>query len=83
MRKGIMISVIMNGKPVKVHVEFFPSKEKKVVKLEDRRTGIELLKNLDLHLDSYILVRDDMPIPIDQKLNDGDKIKILSVVSGG
>jgi sulfur carrier protein ThiS len=66
-----------------VKVEFFPSKEKGTVELKMPATGIDLLKALDRHLDSHILTRNGTPIPIDEKLEDGDEIRILSVASGG
>ena len=71
------------GKGLKVHVEFFPSKEKRDVELSGGATGVELLRTLDLHLDAHMLVRKDAPLPIDEGLKDGDKIKILTVTSGG
>jgi len=73
----------MKNKALKIHVEFFPSREKKMVKLSGKATGIKLLKDLDLHLDAHIIVRDGAPIPMDEKLKDGDKIRILTVTSGG
>lgn len=73
----------MKSKAPKIHVEFFPSREKKVVKLNGKATGITLLKDLNLHLDAHIIVKDGAPVPLDEKLEDGDKIRILTVTSGG
>jgi sulfur carrier protein ThiS len=73
----------MKYRTVNIQVEFFPSKEKRVVKIEGKPTGVELLKDMKLHLDAYILVKNNTPIPIDQELEDGDRIRLLSVVSGG
>ena len=66
-----------------VEIEFFPSEERKTVELNWGATGIELLGALGKHLDSHILTKKGIPIPIDQRLEDGDRIRILSVASGG
>jgi sulfur carrier protein ThiS len=57
--------------------------EEKVLELADGSTGMELLRELNLPYDVHILARDDVPIPLDVKLIDGEKIRIISVVSGG
>ncbi|GEM_PF-1968478 len=43
----------------------------------------DLVKELDHHLDAIIVVKDGRPVPLDHPLEDGDTIKVLSVVSGG
>ena len=68
---------------MKIKVTFFPGNEKKDAKLESGATSLELLKSLSLHPDSHIVTRDNTPIPIDEKLSDGDELRIIGVVSGG
>jgi len=58
------------------------SKER-ILEMAEGSTGMELLQKLNLPYDVHILARDDIPIPLDEKLVDGEKIKIISVVSGG
>ena len=57
--------------------------EEKELEMADGSTGMELLKKLNLPPDVHILVRDKIPIPLDEKLLNGESIKIISVVSGG
>ena len=38
---------------------------------------------LDLAPDAHLLVRGDVPIPIDEPLEDGETIRVIAVVSGG
>lgn len=53
------------------------------MEIEDGSTGMELLKKLNLSPDAHILIREKIPIPLDEKLLNGESIKIISVVSGG
>ena len=63
---------------------FIPGgKEKQEVEMEEDSTGMVLLKKLDLPPDAHILVREKIPIPLDEKLLDGESIGIIKVVSGG
>ena len=43
----------------------------------------EIANKLNINLEEFIIVRDDELITEDTKLNDKDKIKFLSVISGG
>lgn len=54
-----------------------------VVTLEPRKSVSDLVKMLDYHLDSVIVLDEGEPLPLDKELKDGMKLKILSVVSGG
>ena len=44
---------------------------------------MEALEILCLRPDSYLILRDNMPIPIDEPLGDGDVIRAVRVASGG
>ena len=57
--------------------------EEKELEMADGSTGMELLEKLNLPPDVHILIRDKLPIPLDEKLFNGESIKIISVVSGG
>jgi sulfur carrier protein ThiS len=68
---------------MKVVVEFFPQRREIVMDLPARSNGHDLMKSLLLAPDVHILVRDDVPIPIDEELKEGDRVRIIAVVSGG
>ena len=59
------------------------NREKKIVILDDNTTALELIKKLELTPDEVIIIRDNYPIPVDEKLYDNDEIKIIKVASGG
>ena len=69
---------------MKINAKSFPRGEvDKTVELKAEATVLDLLKKLDLRPDAWIAVRDDKAIPDDAPLEDGDSIRLLSVVSGG
>ena len=68
---------------MKVTVRFFPSKDTKEMDLKKGATGMSLIEDLNLAPDSYILARSGKPIPIDEELEDGETLTLISVVSGG
>lgn len=43
----------------------------------------DLLSKLHCHPDAYIITKDSKPIPITSKIEDGDKVKLIKVASGG
>lgn len=45
--------------------------------------GLDLLIALELAPDAHILVRGDTPIPEDAELLEGERIRVIAVVSGG
>lgn len=59
------------------------NREKKIVELNDNTTALELIKKLELTPDEVIIIRDNYPIPVDEKLYDNDEVKIIKVASGG
>ncbi len=67
-----------------VKVKLFPREKKfKNVNLKDNAIGQDLLEKLSLQPDAYIISRQGNPIPLDEKLKEGEKISIIHVVSGG
>jgi len=68
---------------MKVNVEFFPARRETTIELPARSNGQDLISSLHLSPDVHILVRDDTPIPIDEQLREGDRIRVIAVVSGG
>jgi len=66
---------------MKVFVAFPPEEEKQV---ETRsKTPLGFLDERRLPPDMYITVINGVPAPIDQPLNDGDRLTFISVASGG
>ncbi len=53
------------------------------VDLSTGATGLDLFDRLGLAPDAHLLVRGDMPIPLDEPLQEGDALLVISVVSGG
>ena len=46
-------------------------------------TVTDLLQKIHLKPDAIIVMRDDMPIPVDDGLDDEEELKIIHVASGG
>jgi len=63
-------------------MEVLIERENKKVKSE-ARTVEELLKNLKINSTTVIVSANDELVTEDYKLNKKDKIKIMSVISGG
>lgn len=55
----------------------------KEIRKVDASSPMEALEALYLHPDSYLILRENMPIPIDEPLRDGDVIRAVRVASGG
>ncbi len=68
---------------MRVTAELFPARETKSVELPQGASGYDLMKHLGLAPDVHLLVRGDVPIAIDEKLRDGERVRVISVVSGG
>jgi len=69
---------------MKVTVHILPTrKEKKVVDLKNGSSAEDLIRSLGLYPDGWIPVKGDHPIPLDERLTDGDELKLIAVVSGG
>ena len=70
---------------LKINVNAFIDRENKNAKLElDEGSEVSILLNkLNINPVTVIVARNGELILEGEKLNDGDKIKILSVISGG
>lgn len=51
--------------------------------LPEGSTVEDLLKKNKLHPDAYIVTKDSKPVPITKRLEDGEKLKLIKVASGG
>jgi sulfur carrier protein ThiS len=68
---------------VKITVKLSRTKETKEIHLETESTVNDLLRNMNLKPDTLILMSDNVPIPIDNALKDGQDVAIIQVSSGG
>jgi sulfur carrier protein len=64
-------------------MDIFIEKEDKKLKMKFKGTAKELLKKLDLNIETVLIVRNDELITEDDVINDKDSVKFLSVISGG
>ena len=68
-----------------IKIKVFVDKENKdkTMELSGNSTVLSLLNELKINPVTVIVSRDNELILEDEKLNDNDKIKVLSVISGG
>lgn len=68
---------------MRVDVTLHPSGVAKSVELPPNARGMDLVRSLGLPPDVHILVRGETPVPEDEPLRDGERIRVIGVVSGG
>ena len=68
---------------MRVTAEILPGRREESIELGPAAKGLDLLKVLRLAPDAHILMRGDGPIPADEVLSDGERIRVIVVVSGG
>ncbi len=68
---------------MKIHLTKFDDRSPIEFEVDDNSTAYDILKKLELTPDTMIVLRNDQPIPIDEELNENDKIRIIQVISGG
>lgn len=68
---------------MRVQVELRTGGEARVVELPPNAVGLDLLRSLDLVPDAHVLLRGDAPMPEDEPVREGERIRIVAVVSGG
>lgn len=69
----------------KIGISVFIDRENKnkTIELDDNSIVVDLLKKLNINPVTVIVSRNNELILEDEKLNENDEIKILSVISGG
>lgn len=69
----------------KLNIKVYIDRENKNITIDLDQNSIvsDLLKKLDINPVTVIISRNNELILEDEKLNDNDEIKILSVISGG
>lgn len=74
----------LSVKAIRVEVTLLPTrKETKVLELRDGAKVEDAIRALGLYPHAWIPVREDAPIPTDEELRDGDRLKLIAAVSGG
>jgi sulfur carrier protein ThiS len=69
---------------MKVTVQLLPSgKKAKTLELQKGARAEDAIRALGLYPDAWIPVRGDEPIPVDEPLKEGERLKLIAVVSGG
>jgi sulfur carrier protein ThiS len=69
---------------MKVKVRLLPGKRRaKTLELGARATVEDAIRSLGLFPDAWIAIREETPVPLDERLRDGDNLKLISAVSGG
>lgn len=69
---------------MKVTVHLLPTRNKAIVlELPEEATAEGAIRALELLPDGWIVLRGGEPIPLDERLSEGDELKLVSVVSGG
>ncbi len=68
---------------MRITAEILPGRREESIELGLAAKGLDLLRALRLAPDAHILMRGDGPIPVDEALEDGERIRVIGVVSGG
>ena len=69
--------------PVKIKVTLVRTNEILSLNLSKGSTGEHILKQINLKPDTVIIMNDNKPVPIDEKIKDNNEYSILQVSSGG
>ena len=85
MPRGHADAAILSDNMEKIKINAFIDRENKnaVLELENNSIVSDLLKKLEINPVTVIVSRNNELILEDEKLNNDDNIKILSVISGG
>ncbi len=69
---------------MKIKVRITPDNITKKIQLKSNNASIEdLLLKLNIKPDTAIVMKNNIPIPIDESLENDSKLKIIRIASGG
>ena len=68
---------------MRITAEILPRADKTVLELPETASAQDALKALDLRPDAYIVIRGELPIPVDTPLSPNDHLRLITVISGG
>ena len=66
-----------------IKVNIISQNKIKNINIDYNSKVIDLLKKINLKPDIVIVLRDNTPIPVDEQLENNEKISIIEVSSGG
>ena len=82
MERTLIANHALDG-AMRIIAEILPGRREEFVEMNPEATGMDLLRSLRLAPDAHILVRHDVPIAADELLREGDRIRVVGIVSGG
>ena len=69
---------------MRIKVTLYPEKNNSDLEIKSKNaTVLDVLAKLNIKPDTVIVMRGSKPVPVDDNINDGDKLKIIKVASGG
>jgi len=68
---------------VKLKINFSGSDKIKEIEINNGLLILDLLKKINLNTNKTIVLRNNTPIPIDEKIIEGEILTIIEVSSGG
>jgi thiamine biosynthesis protein ThiS len=68
---------------MKIKVSYDRESKEKTIELSNNSTVKDLLNKMEINPITVIVSRDNAIITEDEKLNDKDKLKLISIISGG
>ncbi len=68
---------------MKIKIEYIGfQKKSEIVEIEEGKRYYDLLKKLNINPETVVLVKDGLPVPVDDRIEEGN-VKIIRVISGG
>ena len=68
---------------MKIRIKILPENSTKIVDIASRSTINDILKKIQRKPDAIIVLKDDIPVPVDDVLTDEQELCIIQVASGG
>lgn len=68
---------------MKIKVKFIPRNTWQEVDIQQGETVSDLLRSIQLRPDAFIVLRNNIPIPIDEVIKSNQDLCLLQVASGG
>ena len=68
---------------MKITVKILPENSTKKIELKSGSKVYDLLEKIQLRPDNLIVLKDNIPIPVDDILDEEQELSILQVASGG
>jgi sulfur carrier protein ThiS len=66
-----------------MHITVIQGREEQAIDVQEGSTPLDIIRQLALAPDAFLVLRERSPIPVDEVLTDGDSIRLIRVASGG